>query len=104
MASLETGEAHATQRLARAREIPAHREGDLVLGPLPYEVATRVLGEVAGAAATSDATPARLEQARGQLREGGLPRAVRADERNDLAAAELEADSLEHACVPVGER
>jgi hypothetical protein len=52
-----------------------------------------------------DAAAQRLEQPRRELRQRRLAAAVRAGERDDLAAAQLEAFALEHEeVVVVGER
>src|SRR5206468_10840619 len=94
-AGFEPGEADLRQRRAGALEVAADRERDLLVGALLDEVAAGILGEVAGTAVAVGAPGLRLEQPRGELGERRLARAVRADERDDLAAAEAQARVLD---------
>ena len=85
--------------------IPVHGERDLVEHRLPDEVTARILREIAGAPSHLDRARLRLEQAGGDPRERRLAGAVRPLEHDDLAAADVEVDALEHRHrLPVGER
>src|SRR5204863_4691152 len=104
VALLVPGETEPRQRLAGRLEVAADGERDLLVRPLGDEVAARILAQVARAALPDDAAGSRLEQSRGDLREGCLAGAVRADERDDLPAAGGEADTADHGPLRIVER
>ena len=103
MAGLVARETDLGERTARARRIGAER--DLVVRPLAHEIAARDPGAATSRGPCASTVPAlRLEQPGGELGERRLPRAVRPGERDDLAAAQLERDAVEHRCRAVRER
>ncbi len=89
-------------------------EDDADLGALPRDALLRVLDELAVALAVADQVAVHLDPAGVDLlevvdaaQEGRLPGAGRADHADDLAAAHLEVDALQHlepaeALVDVG--
>src|SRR5262245_43283552 len=89
VAPLEASEAHAGERLARAGEVAAYREGHLALRALRDEVPAGVLGQVADGAFALDGAPVGLEEPGDELRERRLADAVATRQPDDLAAAKL---------------
>src|SRR5919204_3666708 len=82
------------------REVAVHGQRDLLVGSLPDEVATGILAQVAAAPDPRHLARLRLEQAGRDLGQSRLARAVRPDERDDLASPNLQIRALEHK--PVG--
>ena len=99
MPPLQAGEPDRCERGPRPRTVAAHAERNLLVRPLRDEVAPRILRQVAGAPVPEDAASLRLQEAGGELRERRLPRAVRPDEHDDLAATQLELDAVEQRHV-----
>ena len=93
MAVLVASEADLRQGTLRTR--CAGTERDLVFRPLAHEIAARVLEQERRTPRARDRAALHVEQSRGELGERGLARAVRAGERDDLAAAQLERDAIE---------
>jgi hypothetical protein len=103
--ALVTGQPDGGERPARGSEIAANADRDLLVRALAQDVAAGILREVSGAALPLDLAAQRDEQARSELCERRLPATVRADERDDLSAAQLEARAVEdEEMVLVGER
>ena len=78
-------------------------ERNLIDHPLGYDVATRILAQVCGTAAAEDLPFRRFEQSGSELGEGRLPGAVRAQQRDDLTASQLQIRHP-HQAVAVGMR
>src|SRR5207245_4873013 len=95
VALLEPGEADRREGGARAGEVTVHRERDLLVGALAYEVAPGVLRQVAGTARPLDQALARLQEAGGDFGERRLAGSVRPGQRDDLAATKLDARALQ---------
>ena len=85
--------------------IPVDGQRDLLQRRLLDEITAGILRQIAGAPTHLDRARLRLEQPRGDPRERRLAGAVRPLEDDDLAAADVEVDALEHRHrLPVGER
>src|SRR5256714_1032154 len=81
-------------------ELPHRRGRDNALG---NEIATRILAQVAGAALALHTARPRVEQARGELGERRLARAVRTEQGDDLPTADSQLVAVDHRLVPVAE-
>src|SRR5439155_898624 len=93
-------------RIARRR--PASGEGDLFAHRSGEEAALGVLEDVGdasgidppeGPSTHGDRASCRRERAREQEPEGAFPRAVRPDERHDLAGADVERDAGDRVAI-----
>src|SRR6266545_2044827 len=96
MTCLEAVEPELSERPPRPPEVAADRERDLLVHPLLDEVAAGILRQVRPPAPPLDPAGSRLEQTGRELGEGRLAGAVRAGERDDLAAAKRERDAVQH--------
>src|SRR5207302_559273 len=93
---LEAGQPDVRESPTRTSAVAADSEGDLVVCALPHEVPPRVLRQVAGTPVALDLARGRLQQARRDLGERCLSAPVRAQERCDLAPAQLEPGAVQH--------
>src|SRR5262245_15279860 len=101
VAVLEALEAEVSES---ARRLVA-AEADLVIHALRHEIPTGVLREVPRAPGQAGRARVRREQAGGEAGKRRLPGAVPAGQCHDLAAAEVDADAVEHGrAAAVGER
>ena len=105
MAGGRPAEAEAIQNSLGTRFVASDGKRDLGQRRLANDVAAGILGEVTGAPDAAHRTSVGLEQAGRELREGRLPRAVGARERNDLATPDGEVDPVQNRRPSaVGER
>src|SRR4029079_7642987 len=94
------GEAHALQCPDSTGPVVPHAECNLVEDAFANEVTARILAEVSSPARAPHRAGIGLQEPGRDLRERGLPRAVRALQRKDLAPPHLERSSTEKLGAP----